>query len=420
MPNNIKWGSMPLGYVRDLSSEYKDGKSTNKLVNNTLVLVPANGYKSKNDKPQCNSNDPIKVGVSSGMVIDGKIVCQLRSEAIGTVVNYESDNETADIASWQNDCLCVLQCVGNNHLELIVELYKDFGRFANLLTIYPNGIETLPSVEEKEAISEILKKDRESWSKEETDLVVKFGLPSETFNGGKKELDSAMVKIYKGMFGYTPLSEEELKDVAEKIKLPVPGSGNGGGKGKGGYGGGSSATVNVYQNETTLEKFKSFCVMLGLPQESTIKNFLDGIQKGTITREEAKIASSFCEVFIPLRSTFDGVDVEIFEELESKPVTGVANEPPVEDNTVSTFIQTTEDFIKSTLGKETGKLPKDWSIESNVNEEWCSLITGLISNHDYKDASFTSNIRLIMGEGKKQSLVLYSVDELKKITEAMA
>jgi hypothetical protein len=419
MANSLQWGTLPFNQVNGLSSSWVDdgsgkNKNTANLVEGFQVVRPANEVKSKAGKAQYDSKDSIVLETSVATFLPGKLVCQTKHTAIGSLFNYESPKAEEDLKAWVKDgCRLIIVTTGNKQLEFYESVLS--GRLLDgNLTIFPNGNFELPTDEEKSLIKEILASPESDWEDGDKELLDKYFIPSTTFDAGSKV-------IYEKIFGYSILSEDELKSQSDKIDIGKSASNSSGNKSGSRASGGS--TVNVYQNETSLDKFQSFIKMLGLPETSTLIDSLPLVFSGKIPLVAFDLAIAFAGLqpfsIEDYQEVLHSLPVEKSELVTpvdkiENPVTENPSDKSTSDKSV---ISITNKLIRENL-RGRGQLPKDWEI-GNPTTTWCELITSIINKHDVTDIEFKSSVNLVMKDAKKSSLVLYTEEELAMINESL-
>lgn len=399
MANNVKWGALPLNHVRDLTSKWDGEKSTNNLLHGCMVLRPANGGKSKAGKPQYEGGN-IKLDAPVFLFQNNKVILHANQNTLNTLFNYEGTTQDADAKTWvSNGCIIVIPCDGNAHLELLHSIYEGLPLTGDLC-FDPNGKAPTLTDDDKALAKQLVSIPQEEWTSEMKSLVDAHSLPCELF-------DFSQRAMYKKVFKYEFKTQEELVELIKKFD--IGGTAKSGNGSSGGYSKGGGSIVNVYQNETSLDKFKSLLTILGLPETSTAKDVVLSIQSGKVADIEYRLASSLIgfSCFIPSNSsqtvTLDVVDSPI-------PVL------PTYTDTLKTRVST---LITDKLGSLRGKLPANWEMPDDVAEDWLNAIEIILSSLDMSDITNSKKVSLIAGEDKQPSLVLYKLETLNAIIKEL-
>jgi hypothetical protein len=407
----LKWGKQAFKPFNGLCSKYEDEKSHNfTLDNGALVLRPANGYKSAKGSVQYDGDKAINLNCSVLTFHNDKLIAQLRNDALGVLFPFEGKDVDNQSQKWiDNGCVVIIPVQGNKQLELIHDLFKGL-YLSDGFMVHPNGEELSISPDDSTAIKEVLAASFDDWEDEDKELLLKYGLPSEQIASD----DLKQRNVYKKVFGYLPKTLEELQVIGDAVKIEVKeGSSSGGSKGYGSKGGGS--IVNVYQNETSLEKFKSFCIMLGLPETSTIIDVL----KSPTDEAALRLALTFCGLTLP-DNGFSASPIyqesQMFEILAKSPLE--LEQPLGIVVSLEDTQATTKALIIEKLGKARGKLPKDWDINPELATlEWCECMTLILENKDLTDIATINAINLLAGDNKQPSIVLYDASFLAKLVD---
>jgi len=392
MAEILKWGKLPFGVIKQ-ASEWVNNKAVHKLINGCVAIAPANGYKSQTGNPQYDAKGTVAIELATYTFSNGLLIGQTKRDRLESIIQYSPVNDDNNLDKWHDlGCVIAIVCAGNKHLEFMNKHFQDY-LLTGTVEVNVNNDGELP---DESIVKELIEVDADEW---DSSALEELFLPNQILVG---EMVKPVSKFFKLADKLKTL--EELQAIAKDLKIENTAI-SGDKKQYSRSGGGAVVTVNSY--ESSMERYTAFLKMLGLPDDTTIIKLFELSYADRLVQDEVNFAAAFCKIKLP---SFNHVDTYIVTS------ENIGSGEVYIDSETSELFNTVVELIAEKLSAK--KIPADWQLDITVSDDWLNAIKYLLDNVDVNAIAFSKEVKAMLGDAAKSSLVLYDDEQILKIAKA--